>query len=448
MIYMFAGAEDSQQAFDVSDADGTFELPDPAGRSGGACTSAFLQALWRDDDDGGGGSTYTWAETMALMRDKIEEIGLSQVPQLSTSKPIDIHEEICITAPPENDDYDEEYEDGGGTKRAMLIGLNYTGEDHALTSCHNDVRNMKDFLMSVHGFERENMLILMDDGQHHEPTKQLIMDGFARLCQISQPGDSIFIQFSGTLWIFLLCFLILFRPCCSHFFSAIRRKRERFFSSSFWFVLDLMIGHGGQITDQSGDEKDKMDEALIPSDYKEAGHILDDEIYAEFVTQVPAGVHVVCMMDCCHSGSAMDLPYICDVGDEQLRYTEGFNLIPAAAATGGTKKKATTKKKGKGKKDKDGKDGKDGKKEKKKKGEKKKSTDKEKGDKEKGKKKKGTKKKATSKDEDDDGDEDMEDPTADSSKTENDEDDTGKEKTTKKKGGLFGGGLLRRKGKK
>mmetsp|Transcript_47002 Transcript_47002/g.114685 ORF Transcript_47002/g.114685 Transcript_47002/m.114685 type:complete len:423 (+) Transcript_47002:103-1371(+) len=408
MIYMFAGAEDSQQAFDVSsDADGTFELPDPAGRSGGACTSAFLQALWRDDDDDEGGR-YTWAETIALMRDKIEEIGLSQVPQLSTSKPIDIHEEICITAPPENDDDydDEEYEagSGGGTKRAMLIGLNYTGEDNALTSCHNDVRNMKDFLMSVHGFERQNMLILMDDGQHHEPTKQLIMDSFTRLCQISQPGDSIFIQFSG---------------------------------------------HGGQITDRSGDEKDKKDEALIPGDYKEAGHILDDEIYAEFVTQVPAGVHVVCMMDCCHSGSAMDLPYICDVGDEQLRYTEGFNLIPATAATTGGTKKKTTKKKGKGKKEKDGKDGK---KEKKKKGDKKKSADKDKGEKEKGKKKKGPKKKATATDDDDDdddeGDEDMEDPTADSSKTENDDDNGGKQKTKKKRGGLFGGGLLGRKGKK
>jgi hypothetical protein len=122
---------------------------------------------------------------------------LTQVPQLSTSKPIDINEEICITAPPEYDEEYDEYVAGNGTKRAMLVGINYTGEDNALTSCHNDVRNMKDFLVSVHGFERQNMLILMDDDNHHEPTKQLIMDGFRRLCQISQPGDSIFIQFSG-----------------------------------------------------------------------------------------------------------------------------------------------------------------------------------------------------------------------------------------------------------
>ena len=80
----------------------------------------------------------------------------------------------------------------------MLIGINYVGDPHALTGCHNDVRNMKDFLMEVHGFERENMLILVDDELHHFPTKQLILDGFRKLAEISKPGDAIFIHFSGT----------------------------------------------------------------------------------------------------------------------------------------------------------------------------------------------------------------------------------------------------------
>jgi hypothetical protein len=38
----------------------------------------------------------------------------------------------------------------------------------------------------------------MDDGKHHEPTKKIIMDGFRRLVEISEPGDVVFIQFSGT----------------------------------------------------------------------------------------------------------------------------------------------------------------------------------------------------------------------------------------------------------
>ena len=114
---------------------------------------------------------------------------MSQSPQLVTSRPIDaVNEEVWIVPP-----------DCEGVKRALLMGVNYTGEDHALTSCHSDIRNMKQYLMQVHGVERENMLIIMDDDNHHQPTKQLFLDGLRRLCEISQPGDSIFVQFSGKL---------------------------------------------------------------------------------------------------------------------------------------------------------------------------------------------------------------------------------------------------------
>lgn len=121
------------------------------------------------------------------MREKIEEIGLNQEPQLSTSRPIDVNEEIEIVP-----------HDCEGTKRALLVGINYEGESNALTGCQKDTRNVKEFLINVCGFERENMLILMDDGKHHMPTKQLIEDGLTRLAEISKPGDSIFFQFSGT----------------------------------------------------------------------------------------------------------------------------------------------------------------------------------------------------------------------------------------------------------
>jgi hypothetical protein len=193
-IYMFAAADDPPKQIDVSNIAG-FQLPDPAGRSGGACTSALLQTLWRDGDDD---VQYSWAETLELMQEKIDELGLEQIPQLSTSRQIDMNEEICITPP-----------DCEGVKRAMLIGLNYTDDENALTSCHNDVRNMKKFLMEVHGFQRENMMILMDDGNHHEPTKQLILDGLRRLCEISQPGDCIFFQFSGKLCLISVIALLL-----------------------------------------------------------------------------------------------------------------------------------------------------------------------------------------------------------------------------------------------
>jgi len=107
--------------------------------------------------------------------------------------------------------------------------------------------------------------------------------------------------------------------------------------------LFLESGHGGQIEDKDGDEDDGYDEILIPGDHKESGHIVDDWIYSEFVKKIPAGVHVVAVVDCCHSGTAMDLPYVCGVGDGQIRRDEGFKS--SATNTSGNKKKGKDKKK-------------------------------------------------------------------------------------------------------
>ena len=38
--------------------------------------------------------------------------------------------------------------------------------------------------------------------------------------------------------------------------------------------------------------------------------IRDDDLYDILVKGCPDGVHVVSLMDCCHSGTIMDLPYI------------------------------------------------------------------------------------------------------------------------------------------
>ena len=58
-----------------------------------------------------------------------------------------------------------------GTKRAVMIGINYVGDSPGeLSGCWNDVLNMKKYIMDVHGFEEDNIVVLMDDGNHTEPT--------------------------------------------------------------------------------------------------------------------------------------------------------------------------------------------------------------------------------------------------------------------------------------
>ena len=44
-------------------------------------------------------------------------------------------------------------------------------------------------------------------------------------------------------------------------------------------------------------------------DYQSAGQIRDDDLYKDLVGGFKAGVFVTFVMDCCHSGSVLDLPF-------------------------------------------------------------------------------------------------------------------------------------------
>ena len=47
--------------------------------------------------------------------------------------------------------------------------------------------------MDVHGFAEENIDLLMDDGDHTNPTKDNIIDAFKKLAGISEPGDVVYV---------------------------------------------------------------------------------------------------------------------------------------------------------------------------------------------------------------------------------------------------------------
>jgi metacaspase-1 len=73
----------------------------------------------------------------------------------------------------------------------------------------------------------------------------------------------------------------------------------------------LPLGHGTKLRDESGDEDDGYDEALVPVDFQEGAEMIrDDDLYDTLIKPLSAGVHVVSLMDCCHSGTILDLPYI------------------------------------------------------------------------------------------------------------------------------------------
>lgn len=84
----------------------------------------------------------------------------------------------------------------------------------------------------------------------------------------------------------------------------------------------ILPGHGGRLPDDNNDEEDGYDETLIPVDYKTSGQIRDDVVFSELVGRMPEGSVLTCLMDCCHSGSVLDLPYTFKADGEETEMHE------------------------------------------------------------------------------------------------------------------------------
>jgi len=127
---------------------------------------------------------------------------------------------------------------------------------------------VKQFLLS-RGFADNptGMIVLTDDQTTplNIPTKQNMINAFKWLVQGAKAGDSLFLHYSG---------------------------------------------HGGQQKDTNGDEADGFDETILPVDWERAGMIVDDDLNNMMVKPLPAGVKFCVVFDSCHSGTAMDLPWV------------------------------------------------------------------------------------------------------------------------------------------
>lgn len=121
--------------------------------------------------------------------------------------------------------------------------------------------------MNVHGFTEkpELMTVLLDDDDHKHPTHRNITEAFKSLSEQSQPGDAVFVQFSG---------------------------------------------HGGRVLDSPVDsEAESYDEVIVPSDYATSGLIRDTLIFKTLLAPMRYGVTVTIIIDCCDTGTMLDLPY-------------------------------------------------------------------------------------------------------------------------------------------
>ncbi|KAG1679245.1 hypothetical protein FOA52_009274 [Chlamydomonas sp. UWO 241] len=103
-----------------------------------------------------------------------------------------------------------------------------------------------------------------------------------------------------------------------------------------WLMCDLrpgtclffhFSGHGSQQRATGGDELDGMDETILPSDFKSAGQILDNELNACLVAPLPPGVVMHVVIDACHSGTALDLPYSTEFRGGQFYWMSASTLF-------------------------------------------------------------------------------------------------------------------------
>ncbi|KAG6482152.1 metacaspase-5-like [Zingiber officinale] len=144
-------------------------------------------------------------------------------------------------------------------KKAVLIGCNYPGTKAELRGCINDVKRMRLCLVERFGFAEDDITVLIDtDDSYTMPTGANIRRALASLVADAQPGDILFVHYSG---------------------------------------------HGTRVPAETGDDDDTgYDECIVPCDM----NLITDDDFRDFVNKIPVGCKITIVSDSCHSGGLID----------------------------------------------------------------------------------------------------------------------------------------------
>jgi len=154
-------------------------------------------------------------------------------------------------------------------RKALIIGINYIGTPNELSGCINDGNKMKSYLIDHCGFDEQNITFLSDHIGATEtelPTRSNIVNNIQALTRDIPTGAD--------------CQLVF------HY-----------------------SGHGSYTYDTTGEESDGRDETICPLDFDKSGDITDDDLKTLLVDSLPNNAKLFCVLDCCHSGTVLDLRY-------------------------------------------------------------------------------------------------------------------------------------------
>ena len=171
--------------------------------------------------------------------------------------------------PPSNEIPDNEYVKNriftniNHRKKGLIVGINYVTNNEKndnLKGCTNDMRNIKAFLKEKCFFSRGQIKCL----ENGEASRKNIENELNNLVSYSNiyPGAELWFSYSG---------------------------------------------HG--TSKHSFFEKDNKSEVICPSDYQENGLIDDIWLQKQFISRLHPKTKIFVLMDCCNSGSNMNLPY-------------------------------------------------------------------------------------------------------------------------------------------
>ncbi|KAI1505588.1 peptidase C14 [Biscogniauxia marginata] len=156
-------------------------------------------------------------------------------------------------------------------KKALLIAINYFGTDYELKGCINDARNIRNFLVEERGFPSDSHdVVMLSDAPENEgtpfyPTGANIVAAIRWLVTWNNPGDILWLSYSG---------------------------------------------HGSQIRNDGSDQLSEYDDTICPIDFQENGQINSELLHRVIVSPMNPKCRLTILFDCCHSGSACELPYV------------------------------------------------------------------------------------------------------------------------------------------
>ncbi|KAI0078611.1 hypothetical protein K474DRAFT_1706336 [Panus rudis PR-1116 ss-1] len=158
-----------------------------------------------------------------------------------------------------------------GKRKALLVGITYNnGEESVfgqLVGPYEDVEALRSLLIDQYAYKAEDITVMLDKPDfppHLKPTRKNLIREICALVHDPKQNDHFVFHFSG---------------------------------------------HSDQIENKTGTEEDGQDEVIVTADstQQEPRFIRDNDLKRYLVEPLPFGASLVCVFDCCHSATLLDL---------------------------------------------------------------------------------------------------------------------------------------------